>query len=222
MTTIVESVSRLVRALGIEPASRRHTALVLAGAQNDEHGVFAATMADIAAWTGLSKNQARKHVHSLISMGVLRVVANAHGGSPLDAPLYQFVASRLRDLAQDAGATPDLFEAPEALPHFTFDGELEDSSAAVMLAVLSGRPGRRIVSFIRQSDDGPVAYGHLTMQAVLLPLSISQEWAGGWLAPDDGAPAWASPVFLPSDTAALIQSWAQFTALGRIESVETA
>lgn len=217
MTAIVESVSRLVRALDIKPASCRHTALVLAGAQDDEHGVFAATMADIAAWTGLSKCQVRKHVHSLISLGVLRVVANAHGGSPLHAPQYQFVASRLRDFAHQMGATPDLFDAAQK-PRMSFLAEDESGERHNMAIELHGQPGRRTVRFFLQGAQGDVTYGWAPLQVLLQPCLSAGSWTG-WLNPESCAPDGCLSVRAFPETVEKLQRWAQAAALGRTESV---
>ena len=212
----------LVYAAAFQPAGCQRVAIALANLHDEGGGPIRVTMGCIAGMASLSKVQARKHVHALVSMDVLHVVANAHGGAPGTAPLYQFNTLRLSAFTQRRGGTGDLFVEAVAAPQLKFSGENEDGTAVPMVAALEGRPGFRIVRFFRVKTGASVEYGELPLKAVLLPLLISKEWAGGWLQPSDGAPAWAYAVYIPLVTAAQIQAWAQSTALGRIESVETA
>ena len=133
----------LIQAAAIAPAGRRRVATVLAQASDAAAGApVAMTMAQIAAAAGLSKVQARKHVHALTQDGVLRVLANAHGGVPGEAPQYEFDRQRL---AQCLASVPDLFqEAPQIsgpTHRFTSEGR------SCMVAELAGRPGKRRVRF---------------------------------------------------------------------------
>lgn len=217
MTEHFEPVLPLVRAAAIEPAACRRVAFALAEAQdNSIKGMFSVPMAGIAAWTELSKGQARKHVHALLKMGVLIVLANANGGDPGAWPVYQFNAPRLRALAQQSGRTSDLFEATP-IPRMSFMAEDEAGERQYMAIELYGRPGQRTVRFFLESPKGDIAYGWTRLQALLLPVLAKGSWTG-WLNPETEAPDWALPVFVSPETVEALQQWAQDNALGRIES----
>lgn len=223
MTSANSPVLPLVRCAAIGPESCRRTALILAEAQDSNGGKFDASMACIAAWTGLSKVQARKHVHALVRMDVLRVLANANGGDPLAWPVYQFNVLRLRALGQHPGGTPDMFSA-SAPPRRSFDAlnGTDGCKEIVAMAIeILGRPGKREVRFVREAPQGDIAYGRTHLQALLLPTFAKGAWTG-WLNPQEGAPDWADPVYTPSETVERLRQWAQSVALGRVESIETA
>ena len=112
MNQSFEPVLPLVQGAAIEPAACLRTALAMAELHDVNNGVLKASMASLADLVGLSTPQVRKHVHALISLGVLEVTANAHGGAPGAVPHYRFNVLRLHALGQQLGRTPDMFQAP--------------------------------------------------------------------------------------------------------------
>lgn len=210
-----EPVSSLVHAVHIESQACRAVALILAEMQDCGGGLIRASMATLAERVGLSTVQTRKHVHALIQMGLLRVLANAHGGAPGLVPHYQFDAQRLRALGQQPGATPDLFQAVAA-PRRGFSAANESGTLATMAMELHGGPGQRFIRFVRESAHGDVPYGATSLKAFLLPLNAAGAWSG-WLNPQKGAQSWAGPVVTAPETVEQLQRWAQETALGRSE-----
>lgn len=213
-----QPVTPLVLAAGIEPPACRTIALALADLQ-DRCGVsFAASMQQLAGVVGLSKVQTRKHVHTLMSMGVLNVTANAHGGAPSLVPHYRFDALRLRALAQQSGKTPDIFNSAPAprMRFFAADGEDAEYARQGMAIELHGRAGNRFIRFFQESAQGDIGYGCAPLQALMLPPFAKGSWSG-WLNPQPGAPAWARSVYTFPETVNKLQQWAQEMALGRPE-----
>ncbi len=210
-----EPVAPLVHAAAIESPACRAVALILAELQDCSDGFIQASMATLAEHVGLSTVQTRKHVHALIRMGLLRVLANAHGGAPGSVPHYQFDVQRLRVLGQQPGATPDLFKAVAA-PRRGFYAANESANLAIMAIELHGGPGLRCIRFVRQSEQGDVPYGTTPLKDFLRPFNSTGGWSG-WLNPQKGAPSWTGPVFTAPETAEQLQRWAQETALGRSE-----
>lgn len=209
----------LLRALAIKPAGRQRVALALAGLHDSSYGEFSATMAQIAAAAGLSKVQARKHVHALIAEGLLAVVGNAFGGTPGAGPSYTFNRAVLEHLA---ACTPDLFAEQQAgLPveledayRFTVDG-------AQFLAVLVGEPGARRVVFWRV-DGQRASYGDVPMQVLLRDLRVRGCWHCHLL-PNGEADVPREEMFeLSLEEVDRLKTWAQNAALGRVESLVTA
>lgn len=223
MTPASNPVLPLVRCAAIEPEACRRTALILAEAQDSNGGKFDASMACIAAWTGLSKAQARKHVHALVKMDVLRVLANANGGDPLAWPVYQFNVLRLRAIGQQSGQTPDMFSVslPPRRGFYALDDSDGGAEMVAMALEILGRPGQRQVRFVRAGLHGDIAYGRTHLRALLLPSFAKGAWTG-WLNPQEGAPDWAGSVYTAPETVERLRQWAQSVALGRIESTETA
>ena len=219
MTGHFEPVAPLVQAAAIEPASCARVALALADAQDTNEGKFAASMACIATWTELSKGQARKHVHLLIKIGVLNVLANANGGNPLVRPVYQLNPQRLRVLAQRPGKTPDLFHSVPVprMRFFAADAEDAEYARQRMVMELHGRAGSRYIQFFHESPQGDIAYGRAPLQLLMLPPLAEGAWAG-WLNPQPGAPVWARSFYTFPETMEKLQHWAQEMALGRSES----
>ena len=84
--SLLKTLVPLVHAAAFEPAGCQRVALVLAQMHDVGGGIVQATMGHIANRAGLSKAQARKHVHALITEGVLKVTGNAHGGAPGQSP----------------------------------------------------------------------------------------------------------------------------------------
>lgn len=220
MSQSFEPILPLVRAAAIEPAGCLRTALVMAELHDANCGVLKASMASLGALTGLSAQQVRKHVHSLIKLGVLDVTANAHGGAPGSVPHYQFDPFRLSALACRAGHTPDLFNGVPAL-RMTFFAEDTEDVRQQMAVELHGRPGSRSVEFFLDTPQGDIAFGWTPMETVLRPPFAKGAWTG-WLNPQEGAPAWALPVFTSPETVGKVRQWVQSAALGRVESIETA
>lgn len=221
MTQNFEPVLPLVRAASIQPTACGRVALTLAEAQDSCGGKFTASMACISAWTELSKGQARKHVHTLIKLGVLNILANANGGNPLAEPVYQFNAHRLRALAQMPGKTPDFFHSAPAprMRFFAADGEDAEFARQRMAIELHGRAGSRFIRFFQESSQGgDIAYGGMSLQALMLLPVADGAWSG-WITPQPGAPDWAQSVYIFPETVEKLQQWAQATALGRVESV---
>lgn len=215
MRDSTESVASLVHAVHIESQACRVVALILADMQDCSGGPIQASMATLAERVGLSTVQTRKHVHALIRMGLLRVLANAHGGAPGAVPHYQFDVQRLRALGQQPGATPDLFKTVAA-PRRGFYAANESANLAIMAIELHGGPGRRSIRFVRASAQGDVPYGTTPLKDFLRPINSTGGWSG-WLSPQKGAPSWTGPVFTAPETAEQLQRWAQETALGRSE-----
>lgn len=211
-------VTPLVLAAGIEPLACKTVALALADLQDHCGASFAASMQQLAGVVGLSKVQTRKHVHTLTFMGVLKVTANAHGGAPGLVPHYRFDASRLRELAQQPGKTPDLFDAAPVprIRFFAADGEDAEFARQRMAMELHGRAGKRSIRFFQESAQGDIGYGHAPLQILMLPPFAKGAWSG-WLNPQPGAPDWAHRVYTFPETVEKLQQWAQDTALGRTE-----
>lgn len=219
MTQNFEPVLPLVRAASIQPTACGRVALTLAEAQDSCGGKFTASMACISAWTELSKGQARKHVHTLIKLGVLNILANANGGNPLAEPVYQFNAHRLRALAQMPGKTPDFFHSAPAprMRFFAADGEDAEYARQRMAMELHGRAGDRFIRFFQESAQGDIAYGGAPLRTLMLPPFAEGAWSG-WINPLPGAPDWANSVYTFPETVEKLQQWAQEMALGRSES----
>jgi hypothetical protein len=89
----------------LEPAGLKLTALALADWCADDGGRLYPSMAAIAARVGVTEAQARRHVHTLINMGLLSVEANHHGGAPGSTPRYRLHVERLRASASVRGDT---------------------------------------------------------------------------------------------------------------------
>lgn len=217
MTHHFEPVLPLVRAAGIEPAGCLRAALAMAELHDANGGLLKASMASLGALAGLSKQQVRKHVHALISLGVLEVTVNAHGGAPGAVPHYRFNVLRLRTLSQQPGKTTDMFQTP-LVTRQCFEATDEAGQRVGMVLELRGQPGMRVVRFVRPTVQGDLLYGQTRLQALLLPGFAKGAWTG-WLNPQDGAPAWAGDVFTTPDTVEYLRQWAQAAALGRTESV---
>ncbi len=213
-----QPITPLVLAAGIEPPACRTVALALAELQDHCGTSFAASMQQLAGVVGLSKVQTRKHVHTLLSMGVLRVMANAHGGAPNLVPHYQFDTPRLRVLAQQLGKTPDLFNSAPVPRMRFFAADREDAEYARqrMAIELHGRAGNRSIRFFHESAQGDIGYGHAPLQVLMLPTFTKGAWSG-WLNPQPGAPDWAHRVYTFPETVEKLQQWAQEMALGRSE-----
>lgn len=216
MTSPAEPVLPLVQAAAIEPAVCRRTALVLAVAQDRNGGSFQASMATLAAWVGMSTGQTRKHVHALVTMEVLQVLANGNGGSSKALPIYQFNTLRLRVLAHQPGGTSDLFNAAPP-PRRRFYAVDTQDTLMQMAIELHGRPGQRAVRFCWETKQGEVPYGMTHLQALLLPAYAKGAWTGQLL-PQLGAPAWAHPATVDQETQQELRHWAQDAALGRVET----
>jgi hypothetical protein len=217
MTHHFEPVLPLVRAAAIEPAACLRAALAMAELHDANGGVLKASMASLAALAGLSTPRVRKHVHALITLGVLEVTANAHGGAPGAVPHYRFNVARLRALCQQPGSTPDMFSTPvvQRRSFYAFD---EGDTLVEMAVEVRGRPGKRQVRFVRPTPQGDIPYGMTYLRALLLPPFAKGAWTG-WLNPQDGAPAWADDVYTNPEAVECLRQWAQAAALGRTESV---
>lgn len=218
MNQQVQPIIPLVLAAGIEPPACRTVALALADLQDHCGASFAASMQQLAGVVGLSKVQTRKHVHTLTSMGVLKVTANAHGGAPGMVPHYRFDALRLRALAQQSGKTPDLFHSAPAprMRFFAADGEDAEYARQRMAIELHGRPGDRSIRFFLESSQGEIGYGCAPLRVLMSPPFAKGAWSG-WLNPQPGAPDWARRVYTFPETVEKLQQWAQDIALGRTE-----
>lgn len=205
----------LVHAAAFEPAGRQRVALVLAQMHDGGGGIVRATMGHIASRAGLSKVQARKHVHALISDGVLQVVGNAHGGAPGAAPHYRFSTARLQAMPMRVGHTADMFELAQ---HVCPECCIVSEGGAQLVAQLVGPPGLRRVQFYRVASEGLRDYGQVPLSNVLSPWRLQQE--GSWDAAlypmvelEDDYPEEIFPGEFEK-----LQQWAQAVALGRIES----
>ena len=211
----MEPIQPLINALDLHPAGRRRVALALAQLHDLECGDMRATMLQIATWAELSKAQARKHVHALIGEGVLRVLANAHGGVPGEAPRYEFDR---HGIAQRLAAVRDLFrESPQPSgPTYRFVSE----GRARMVAELVGRPGRRRVQFYRDAEDGLRDYGSVALADLLKPWRQKGHWDAVTYPVVELEDDYPEEIF-PGEFEKL-QQWAQATALGRIESLTEA
>ena len=207
----------LVRSLAIAPAARHRVALALAEIHDAYAGEVSPTMARIAEASGLSKVQARKHVHALISDGLLAVVGNAFGGAPGAGPSYTFNRGLLEHLA---ACNPDLFATRadadvEAGTTYRFE-----AGGAQFLACLVGAPGSRRVVFLRV--DGELAsFGDVPLRTLL----SDPRTRGGWhchLLPNGDPDVPFEQMFrLTLEDVALLANWAQNAALGRVESLVT-
>lgn len=218
MNATFQPVLALVRAVAIEPAVCKRTAMVMADLHDINGGLLKASMASLAALAGLSTPQVRKHVHALIALGVLEVTANAHGGAPGAVPHYRFNLTRLQAMATHAGHSADLFDfAQQRAPTHRFLSH----GGAQMVAQLIGRPGQRQVQFYREAPQGLRDYGQVPLSMVLRPWRVE----GGWEAAvfpvvehdDDNFQEEIHPGEYEK-----LQQWAQTAALGRTESVVTA
>lgn len=204
----------LVQAAAITPAGSRRVALVLAQAHDAGAGgeIVAMTMVQIASAAGLSKAQARKHVHALVKDGVLRVLANAHGGAPGEAPQYAFDRQRI---AQRLALVPDLFQEPPQIcgptHYFVSEGN------ARMVAELVGRPGRRCVQFYRDVEGELRDYGRVPLSQVLSPWRLEGGWDAVTYPVVERENDYPEEIY-PGEFEKL-QQWAQAVALGRTESV---
>lgn len=207
----MEPMLPLVEALNLEPAGRQRVALALAQL-HDLEGHMQASMLQIAAWAELSRVQARKHVHALIDDGILRILANAHGGAPGEAPLYEFNRERIADCL---AAVPDLFQEPPKItgPTHRFVSE----GRARMVAELVGRPGQRRVQFYREADDGLRDYGSVALTDLLKPWRLKGQWDAVTYPVVELEDDYPEEIF-PGEFEKL-QQWAQAAALGRMESV---
>lgn len=217
MSVIQQSALPLVSAAHIDPVATRRTALAMAAAADEAGGTLKASMSALGRLVGLSTSQVRKQVHALVTMGVLEVTANAHGGAPGAVPHYRFNVWRLYALAQQAGRTSDLFETAPA-PRMSFMAEDEAGNSQQMAIELHGQPGKRTVRFYLEGQHGEVTYGWAPLKVLLLPWQAPGSWTG-WLNPDAGAPEGCLSVCALPETAEKLQRWAQSAALGRIESV---
>ena len=216
MTQSSEPVAPLVRAAAIEPAVCRRTALVLADLQVRSGQSFQASMATLAGLVGMSVNQARKHVHALVTMDLLRVVANANGGSCKALPEYQFNVLRLRALGQQPGSTPDMFQTP-ALARREFLTTDEKGNEVSMSIEMRGQPGMRQVRFVRPTPAGTFLYGQTSLEVLLRPGFAKGAWTG-WLNPHVWCPEWVEPVQASQETIETLRQWCQEVALGRVGS----
>lgn len=220
MSADKQTALTLVRAAQIEPVATRRTALAMAASADETGGTIAASMSVLARLVGLSTSQVRKQVHALVTMGVIEVTANAHGGAPGAVPHYRFNKLRLRALAQRPGGTTDLFEdAPP--PRMSFVAEDEAGGRRRMAVELHGRPGKRTVRFYLESHQGDIAYGWAQLKVLMLPCLAAGSWTG-WLNPDAGSPEGCLSVCTSPETVEELRHWAQSAALGRVESTETA
>lgn len=208
----------LVRSVAIKPEMCRRTALAMAAAADNAGGTLAASMATLSRLAGLSTTQVRHHVHALVAIGVIEVIANAHGGAPGAVPHYRFNRTRLQAMATHAGNSADLFDhAQECLATHRFVSE----GGASMVAQLVGKPGQRRVQFFRETADGLRDYGQVALAHVLRPWRWRWQQEGSWdtvLYPvvelEDDYPEEIFPEEFEK-----LQQWAQAAALGRIESV---
>lgn len=135
--------------------------------------VLAASVGRLAAAAGLSKAQARKHVHALIADGLVLVIGNAFGGAPGSGPTYT-LNSRL--LAHLADSNPDLFAEPGVEIGVGHSHSYRfEADGVQFLACLMGRPSARRVVFWRV--DGPQAnYGDVPLRTLLTDSRVQ----GGW------------------------------------------
>lgn len=213
------AIASLVRTLAISPAGRRRVAQAFADMQDTYRGEFRATMAQIAAAAGLSKAQARKHVHALAAEGLLTIVGDAFGGAPGAGPVYVFNRELLEHLA---ACTPDLFARLDAeavaemgdVNRFTIN-------EAQFLAMLVGAPGARRIVFWRV-DGAHAYYGDVPLKVLLRDPRVRECWHFH-LTPDGEADVPYEQVFgLSRDQGIALASWAQNTALGRVEGLVAA
>ena len=219
MTHHFEPVLPLVRAAGIEPAGCLRAALAMAELHDANGGLLKASMASLGALAGLSTQQVRKHVHSLIKRGLLEVTANAHGGAPGSVPHYRFNLPLLRAQALQLGQTPDMFSV-SAPPRLRFYAVAAQDLLLQMAIELRGQPGHRTVHFFWETNRGDVAYGWGPLQALLAPSFCKGAWTGQ-LHPHPGAIAGAGPVSVDAETSDVLRRWAQDVALGRAESEQS-
>lgn len=209
----------LVRSLVIAPAGRYRVAQALADMHDGRGGELRATMGQIAAAAGLSKVQTRKHVHALIAEGLLVVAGNAFGGSPGAGPVYVFNRGLLEHLA---ARTPDLFSGQHPGAAAEQDGAHRFAiNGAQFLAMLVGAPGTRRVVFWRV--DGEHAYfGDVPLKVLLRNPSVRGCWHFH-LTPDGEPDVPYDQAFgLSREQGMALATWAQNTALGRVESLVAA
>ncbi|WP_028605535.1 hypothetical protein [Ottowia thiooxydans] len=208
----MDPIQPLIEALNLKPTGRHRVAMVLAQMHDLEGGYMQASMLEIASCAELSKAQARKHVHALTDEGVLRVLANAHGGTPGEAPRYEFVRERISQLL---ASVPDLFRESPLLTgpthHFVSEGR------ARMVAELVGRPGQRCVQFYREAEEGLRDYGSVSLADLLKPWRLDGQWDAVTHPLVDLEDDYSEEIF-PGEFEKL-QQWAQAAALGRMESV---
>lgn len=202
----------LVQAVRLCPAGKRRVICFLAALHDVQSGRIETTMAEIAVAARLSKVQTRKHVHALIKDGLLRVVANAHGGAPGTAPRYALDRGHLEQLAARNG---DLFAEPVRIsgPTHRFMSE----GRASMVAELAGEPGRRYVQFYRESSSGLRDYDQVPLADLLRPWRLAGCWDAVVYPVVELEDDYPEEIF-PGEFEQL-QRWAQRAALGRVESV---
>lgn len=213
------TTTQLVQGIALAPAGRRRVAMALAAMQDNNGCDFSATMGQIAAAAGLSTVQARKHVHGLLAEELLAATGNVHGGAPGAGSSYSFNLSLLEHLA---ACTPDLFAEPQGGATEGLDDAYRFIvNDAHFLAVLVGKPGARRVVFWRV-DRRHENYGDVSLKVLL----CDPRTRGGWhfhLTPHGNPDVPYEQVFgLSSDQGTDLATWAQNTALGRVESLVTA
>jgi hypothetical protein len=223
-------LTETVWAASIAPASRKMIALQLAKLHDSNNGLIEISMKVLAAQAALSTNQARTHVHGLISDGVLAVTANAHGGAPSQVPRYRFCIERIAALSEPLGCTPDLFDAvltpsPALLPStsgvepnpYIFRAPDGREFEATMI----GSAGRRAIIFWLPGPRARRHYGSVRLNRLLHKPGSPQGW-DGVLCPA-GSPTFSESrmVVLGAELVLNIALWAQTAALGRAESPVT-
>ncbi|MFT3815248.1 MAG: hypothetical protein QM740_18020 [Acidovorax sp.] len=209
----------LLRSLAIKPAGRYRVALALADLHDSHGGEFSATMAQIATAAGLSKVQARKHVHALIVEGLLAIAGNAFGGVPGTGPSYIFNWGLLEHLA---ACTPDLFaEARAKITAEPDDAYRLTVNGVQFLACLVGAPGSRRVVFWRV-DGERAKYGDVPLNVLLRDARVRGAWHCHLLPNGDADAPFEQMFRLTSQEVEQLATWAQSAALGRVESLVAA
>lgn len=218
--SVIQPIAPLVAVAGITPNGRCRVAIALADLHDEFAGFIQVTMASIADRAGLSSVQARKHVHALIADGILGVVRNPHGGGPGVAPEYAF---NRRTLEQMFAKNPDFFAVVADEPAIPNSEAYRFSAGgADFLAFLVGEPGSRRVEFWRV-DGGPrISYGDVLLSVLLRDYRVRNAWHGHLAIHGNEEAPIETMVELPLPEIAALAAWAQTTALGRVESIETA
>jgi len=104
------SIAAIDAAWGIDvsPPARKLVLLCMANRHNGITGQLNPSVDDVARSCGISPDQARRHLHSLIESGLLEVIGNHHGGRPGMSRNYRLNLAMTTgtDATPSMGATP--------------------------------------------------------------------------------------------------------------------
>lgn len=214
----IPKLAATILTLPIAQPARKRVALRLADLHDRCNGLVSTSMGELARATGLSENQARRHVHALVADGVIAVVANAHGGDPGKVPRYRFVHDRLAAMANGPGSHQDMFQTTRREDAASSEHVFWTDPNTEFYVRLIGAPGRRQVAFWL-CGGRPKRYGSVPLARLLADPTSPDSWDGVLVPFDKPHCAQRDLVQLPDDVVNKLAHWAQNAALGRIESI---